>query len=68
MSASSGSEVEIGLPFAVEKTRFVSSLVLWAAGTVLIGASLTELTVIATGSVSLIAPPDPKLPRSLETI
>ncbi len=68
LSASSGSEVAIWLPFAAEKTRLVSSLVLWATGTVLTGASLTALTVIATGSVSLMGPPGPKLPRSLVRI
>ena len=43
----------------------MSSLVVWAPGTVLTGAVLTAVTGIATVSVSARVPPVPVLPRSL---
>ena len=46
-------------------TFAVSSLVLCEAGTVLTGASLTAVTVMATVSLSVNAPPLPVLPPSL---
>ena len=50
--AASTSLMLIWLELPLEKTSAVSSLVLWAAGTVLTGASFTALTVMATESVS----------------
>src|SRR2546428_45419 len=67
LDPASTSLIEIRLPLPDEKTRAVSSFVLCAAGTLLTGASLTALTVMATESVSLSAPPEPVLPWSLGT-
>ena len=47
-----------------DRVRFVSSVVVTVAGTVLIGASLIGLMVIGTMSVSVSGPPVPLLPRS----
>ena len=55
----------MALPLLEENMIEVSSLMVCALGTELIGASLTALTVIATVLVSLRAPPDPVLPWSL---
>ena len=46
----------------------VSSAVVCATGTVLIGASLTAVTVMATVSTSVSVPPEPVLPLSLVVI
>src|SRR5215510_4759409 len=61
----STSAIEIALPLAVENVSVPSSLMVWAPGTVLTGASLTAFTVMATESLSLRAPPEPVLPWSL---
>ena len=55
----------MALPLAVQKVSVPSSLMVCAPGTVLTGASLTALTVMATESLSVRAPPEPVLPRSL---
>src|SRR4029453_9433088 len=52
--AASISPMLIWLPLPDEKTRLVSSLVLWAPGTVLIGASLTAFTVMLAVAVALL--------------
>ena len=46
----------IALPLPIEKTRLVSSLVDWAEGTVLTGASFTALMVTLTVLVSVKLP------------
>src|SRR5882724_6416745 len=61
----STSAIEMALPLATEKVSAPSSFMAWAAGTVLTGASLTALTVMATVSTSLSGPPEPVLPWSL---
>ena len=53
LAPASTSAIEIRLPLPEENTSAVSSLVLCAAGTVLTGASLTALTVMAAVSVAL---------------
>ena len=55
---------EIRLPLAELKTSAVSSMVVCAPGTLLTGASFTALTVTATVSVSVFAPPEPLFPWS----
>src|SRR5438046_1328685 len=62
VSARSTSLTESALPPPVENVFDVSSFVACATGTTFTGASLTALTVIATVSVSLSAPPEPVLP------
>ena len=57
--------MEMALPLATEKVSVPSSFMVCAAGTVFTGASLTALTVMATVSVSVWAPPEPVLPWSL---
>ena len=57
--------MEMALPLAAEKVSVPSSFMVWAAGTVFTGASLTALTVMATVSMSVWAPPEPVLPWSL---
>src|SRR5947209_20528090 len=42
----SGSEIEIALPLAEEKTRELSSLTVWAPGTVLTGGWLGEAVAV----------------------
>src|SRR5882724_5567837 len=61
----STSAMEMALPAAAENVSVPSSFMAWATGTVLTGASLTALTVMATVSTSVWAPPEPVLPRSL---
>src|SRR5882724_9205196 len=61
----STSAMEMALPPALENVSVPSSFMAWAAGTVLTGASFTALTVMATVSTSVWAPPEPVLPRSL---
>src|SRR5882724_6004307 len=61
----STSAMEMALPAAVLKVSVPSSFMAWAAGTVFTGASFTALTVMATVSTSVLAPPEPVLPRSL---
>src|SRR5882672_10581155 len=61
----STSAMEMALPAAAENVSVPSSFMLWATGTVLTGASLTALTVMATVSTSVLAPPEPVLPKSL---
>src|SRR5262247_4124590 len=61
----STSAIEMALPLAVENVSVPSSLMVCAPGTVLTGASFTALTVMATESLSLRAPPEPVLPWSL---
>src|SRR5215468_5795452 len=65
LEPASTSATEIALPFAVLKVSVPSSFMVWAAGTVLTGASFTALTVMVTESVSLSGPPEPVLPWSL---
>ena len=60
----STSLIDIWLLLAAENVRTLSSLTDAVAGTWLTGASLTELTVIETTSVSDLAPPEPVLPWS----
>ena len=57
----------VSVPFVGEKASAVSSTVTCAPGTLLTGLSFTALTVIATKSTSVIAPPVPLLPRSSAT-
>src|SRR5262252_9545368 len=61
----STSAMEMALPLATLKVSVPSSFMVWAAGTVLTGASSTALTVMATESTSVSGPPEPVLPWSL---
>jgi hypothetical protein len=67
-SSASTSPIEISFPLAAEKTSVVSSSVVCAPGTTLIGASFVLSTVMLTTSVSESAPPSPALPRSFVVI
>ncbi len=60
----SASATRMPLPPPVEKISGVSSSSVRRAGTALVGASPTGLTVRPTVSVSLLAPPAPVLPPS----
>ena len=62
------SVIEIALPPPLENVSGLSSSTDCAIGMLLIGASSTALTVIATVWSSLSGPPLPVLPRSLVTI
>src|SRR5204863_276721 len=64
-SATSTSAVETWLELAPENVRLVSSLVVWAPGTVFTGASFTAVRWMVTVSVADLAPPVPVLPWSL---
>ncbi len=60
--------MDIGL-LAEENVKGLSSAIVSVlTGTLLTGASFTAVTVMFTVSVSLKAPPDPVLPKSLVTI
>jgi hypothetical protein len=56
-AAESTSPTLIALPFAVEKTRLVSSVPLWAAGTVFTGALFTAAIVTVVVAEGLFADP-----------